>query len=52
MVSAVNSQFIYDTNYVRAGGVPIVIWATNLGSPYTLPLIPVIFITGINALSV
>jgi len=48
----VNSQFTYDTNYVRAGGVPIVIWATNLASSYKLPLIPVISITGISPLSV
>tara|TARA_B100000470_G_scaffold32646_1_gene22031 strand:- start:2713 stop:2871 length:159 start_codon:yes stop_codon:yes gene_type:complete len=52
MVSAVNSEFTYDTNYVRAGGVPIVIWATDLGWSYKLPLIPVISITGIKVLSV
>ena len=52
MVSAGNSEFTYDTNYVRAGGVPIVIWATDLGSSYKLPLIPVISITGIKLLSV
>ena len=52
MVSAVNSEFTYDTNYVRAGGVPIVIWATDLGLSYKLPLIPVISITGINSIPV
>lgn len=51
MVSAVNSESTYDTNYVRAGGVPIVIRATDLGSSYKLPLIPVISITGIKLVS-